>query len=149
MRGVCCVGFPNSILCRQGEQKGAKTYNTWASLVVTDPTTDQAVTGLSMGERTGSRIPQYLWSYVLGGLLDFVKVVAKHHGMRVVVLTIFGVDQLEGVTWVQRFFLGTHRCKQKSFLLNQISVLEAWLLGSDGMMPSGSIVLNCARGPFS
>jgi hypothetical protein len=45
--------------------KGAKTtYNTRDSLVVTDPTTSLAVTGLSMGERTGSRVFQYLWSYV-------------------------------------------------------------------------------------
>ena len=42
-----------------------KTYNTRDSLVVTDPTTDLAVTGLTMGERTGSRVFQYLWSYVL------------------------------------------------------------------------------------
>ncbi|KAK0740264.1 hypothetical protein B0T18DRAFT_417565 [Schizothecium vesticola] len=41
-----------------------KTYNTRDSLVVTDPTTSLAVTGLSMGERTGSRVLQYLWSYV-------------------------------------------------------------------------------------
>jgi hypothetical protein len=40
------------------------TYNTGDSLVVTDPTTDPAVVGLSMGERTGSRAFQRLWSYV-------------------------------------------------------------------------------------
>ncbi|KAK0728345.1 hypothetical protein B0T26DRAFT_636871, partial [Lasiosphaeria miniovina] len=42
-----------------------KTYNTRDSLVVTDPTTSLALTGLSMGERTGSRIFQWVWSYVL------------------------------------------------------------------------------------
>ena len=42
-----------------------ETYNTGDSLVVTDPTTSLAVTGLSMGERTGSRVFQYLWPYVL------------------------------------------------------------------------------------
>ncbi len=47
------------------ESRGKKTYNTRDSLVVTDPTTSLAVTGLSMGERTGSRIFQYLWSYVV------------------------------------------------------------------------------------
>jgi hypothetical protein len=62
------------------ESKKTKTYNTWDSLVVTDPTTDQAVTGLSMGERTGSRIFQYLWSYVFGRLRVLAKVAAKHHG---------------------------------------------------------------------
>jgi hypothetical protein len=36
------------------------------SLVVTDPTTNPPVSGLTMGERTGSRIFHYLWSYVLG-----------------------------------------------------------------------------------
>ena len=47
---------------KKGEKK---TYNTWDSLVVTDPTTSQALTGLSMGERTGSRVFQWVWSYVL------------------------------------------------------------------------------------
>ncbi|EGO53855.1 hypothetical protein NEUTE1DRAFT_50540 [Neurospora tetrasperma FGSC 2508] len=42
-----------------------KTYNTWDSLVVTDPTTSQAIGSLSMGERTGSRVFYHLWSYVL------------------------------------------------------------------------------------
>ena len=47
-------------------QKGTKiTYSPRDSLVVTHPTTSLAVTGLSMGERTGSRAFQYLWSYVL------------------------------------------------------------------------------------
>ncbi|KAL0941112.1 hypothetical protein CTRU02_203875 [Colletotrichum truncatum] len=42
-----------------------KTYNTRYSLVVTDPTTNPALIGLSMGERTGSRVFQWVWSYVL------------------------------------------------------------------------------------
>src|SRR6188474_3110979 len=46
-------------------QKEEETYNTKDSLVVTDPTTSLALTGLSMGERTGSRVPQWVWSYVL------------------------------------------------------------------------------------
>ena len=41
-----------------------KTYNTGDSLVVTDPTTDPAHSGLTRGERTGSRTFQRLWSYV-------------------------------------------------------------------------------------
>ncbi|CAF3540579.1 unnamed protein product [Fusarium graminearum] len=40
----------------------AKTYNSGDSLVVTDPTTNPPVSGLTMGERTGSRIFHYLWS---------------------------------------------------------------------------------------
>ncbi|KAK2021966.1 hypothetical protein LX32DRAFT_603703, partial [Colletotrichum zoysiae] len=42
-----------------------KTYNTRYSLIVTDSTTNPALTGLSMGERTGSRVLQWVWSYVL------------------------------------------------------------------------------------
>ena len=49
-----------------GCKKGPKTYNTRDSLVVTDPTTSLALTSLSMGEQTGSRIFQWVWSYVLG-----------------------------------------------------------------------------------
>ncbi|EGZ77592.1 hypothetical protein NEUTE2DRAFT_50704 [Neurospora tetrasperma FGSC 2509] len=45
--------------------KGKKTYSTWDSLVVTDPTTSHAIGGLSMGERTGSRVFHHLWPYVL------------------------------------------------------------------------------------
>jgi hypothetical protein len=44
---------------------GKKTYNSGDSLVVTDPTTNPPVSGLTKGERTGSRIFHYLWSYVL------------------------------------------------------------------------------------
>ncbi|KAK3944612.1 hypothetical protein QBC46DRAFT_404177 [Diplogelasinospora grovesii] len=47
---------------REKEANG-KTYNTRDSLVVTDPTTDLALSGLSMGERTGSRVFQWVWSY--------------------------------------------------------------------------------------
>ena len=46
-------------------KKKKKTYNTRDSLVVTDPTTSLALTGLSMGERTGSRVFQWVWSYVI------------------------------------------------------------------------------------
>ena len=41
-----------------------KTYNIRDSPVVTHPSTSLTITGLSMGERTGSRVFQYLWSYV-------------------------------------------------------------------------------------
>ena len=52
---------------QSGMEKKKKTYNTGDSLVVTDPTTNPAVAGLSRGERTGSRIFLRLWSYVLVG----------------------------------------------------------------------------------
>ena len=42
-----------------------KTYNTRDSLVVTDPTTSLALTCLSRGEQTGSRVLKWVWSYVM------------------------------------------------------------------------------------
>ena len=47
------------------KHRNITTYNTRDSLVVTDPTTNPAVSGLTRGERTGSRVLQILWSYVL------------------------------------------------------------------------------------
>ncbi|KAK1625588.1 hypothetical protein BDP81DRAFT_327607, partial [Colletotrichum phormii] len=41
------------------------TCNTGHSPVVSDPTTTPALTGLSMGERTGSRVLQWVWSHVM------------------------------------------------------------------------------------
>ena len=56
---------PLAVHRKDNGQKGKKrTYNTKDSLVVTDPTTGLALTGLSMGERTGSRAFQWVWSYV-------------------------------------------------------------------------------------
>ena len=51
----------------QGQQKNKnkKTYNTRDSLVVTHPTTSLALICLSMGERTGSRVLKWVWSYVV------------------------------------------------------------------------------------
>ena len=46
-------------------KKEAKTYNTEDSQVVTDPSTNSALSSLSMGERTGSRVFWKLWSYVM------------------------------------------------------------------------------------
>ena len=46
------------------EQKGAKTYNSGDSLVVTHLTTNPPVHCLYMAERTGSLIFSVLWSYV-------------------------------------------------------------------------------------
>ncbi|EGR52991.1 uncharacterized protein TRIREDRAFT_43401, partial [Trichoderma reesei QM6a] len=45
--------------------RAKKTYNSRCSLVVTHPTTNLPVSGLSMGEQTGPRIFHYLWSYVV------------------------------------------------------------------------------------
>ena len=47
------------------KQKYVKTYNTRDSLLVTDATTNPAVTCLYMGERTGSLVVRCMWSYVL------------------------------------------------------------------------------------
>ena len=55
---------------KKKDKKG--TYNTRDSLVVTDPTTNLAVSGLALGERTGPRVLQILWSYVLECGLNFI-----------------------------------------------------------------------------
>ena len=57
-------------------KKKKETYSTRDSLVVTHPTTSLAIRGLSMGERTGSRIFHYLWPYVLvmSGVVDLIPV---------------------------------------------------------------------------
>ena len=49
----------------KSEMPKEKTYNTRYSLVVTDPTTNPALPGLTMGEQTGPRILHELWSYVI------------------------------------------------------------------------------------
>ena len=61
-RVICCI-FPSE---RQLEQKKIKqkTYSTRDSPVVTHPSTSLAITCLSMGERTGSRVLRCLWPYV-------------------------------------------------------------------------------------
>ena len=48
------------------KSKKKKAYNTGDSPVVTDPTTSPALSGLTRGERTGSRAFQMVWSYVMG-----------------------------------------------------------------------------------
>ncbi|KAL7949116.1 hypothetical protein V8C42DRAFT_313348 [Trichoderma barbatum] len=49
------------------EKKGQKetTYNSRCSPVVTHLTTNLPLIGLTLGERTGSRIFQWIWSYVM------------------------------------------------------------------------------------
>ncbi|RPA86701.1 hypothetical protein BJ508DRAFT_203906, partial [Ascobolus immersus RN42] len=51
--------------------KRQKTYNTEGSCVVTHRSTNSAIRSLTMGERTGSRIPFNLWPYVKGLALMF------------------------------------------------------------------------------
>ena len=63
---------------RYGKRKDPKkklkeTYNTRYSLVVTDPTTNPAVSGLTRGERTRARVFHCVWSYVEEfGLLIYI-----------------------------------------------------------------------------
>ena len=52
------------LITMKAKKRGKITYNSRYSLVVTDPTTDQPLSGLTMGERTGSRIFHWVWSYV-------------------------------------------------------------------------------------
>ena len=55
-----------------------KTYNTEDSQVVTDPSTNSALSSLSMGERTGSRVFWKLWSYVLVSFFSMTYTVHYH-----------------------------------------------------------------------
>ena len=60
------------VICEYDAKKGKnKMYNTKDSLVVTDPTTNLALSGLSMGEQTGSRVFQRVWSYIEASLHYF------------------------------------------------------------------------------
>ncbi|ETR97025.1 hypothetical protein M419DRAFT_92634, partial [Trichoderma reesei RUT C-30] len=45
--------------------KKRKTYNSRCSPVVTHLTTNLPLIGLTLGEQTGSRIFQWIWSYVI------------------------------------------------------------------------------------
>ncbi|KAL2176061.1 hypothetical protein P884DRAFT_246506 [Thermothelomyces heterothallicus CBS 202.75] len=53
------------IIKMDGEKEQKKTYSTGDSPVVTDLSTSPAVSSLSRGERTGSRVLYCLWPYVL------------------------------------------------------------------------------------
>ena len=59
---------------RSRSMHGQKTYNTRDSLVVTDPTTDLALTNLIKGERTGSHVLSRIWSYVVVRSRNFVDI---------------------------------------------------------------------------
>ncbi|KHE81741.1 hypothetical protein GE21DRAFT_1275187 [Neurospora crassa] len=56
----CCQLRHKDVKIKPNPGTNKKTYNTRDSLVVTDPTTSLALTGLSMGERTGSRVFQWI-----------------------------------------------------------------------------------------
>ena len=58
------VDIMNPLDKNEPAARKTKTYNTRDSLVVTDPTTDRALTSLTRGERTGSRAFSWIWSYV-------------------------------------------------------------------------------------
>ncbi|PTB48389.1 hypothetical protein M431DRAFT_53100, partial [Trichoderma harzianum CBS 226.95] len=47
------------------EKGKKKTYNSRCSLMVTHSTTNLPLISLTLGERTGPRIFQWIWSYVL------------------------------------------------------------------------------------
>ncbi|PTB37265.1 hypothetical protein M441DRAFT_110533, partial [Trichoderma asperellum CBS 433.97] len=55
-----CISTSDKLQKRQKE----KTYNSRCSPVVTHLTTNLPLIGLTLGERTGSRIFQWIWSYV-------------------------------------------------------------------------------------
>ena len=66
MRPLSPIITATSRSCKRGKKEDTKTYNSRCSLVVTHPTTNLPVSGLSMGEQTGPRVFHYLWSYVMG-----------------------------------------------------------------------------------
>jgi hypothetical protein len=80
----------------QVEGKNNKTYNTRDSPVVTHPSTNLAITGLSMGERTGSRVFLCLWSYVTDSPSD--QVISPRH-------TIFLSQSEDGTRGFWRWLL--------------------------------------------
>lgn len=75
----------------RNQEKMTKTYNTGDSPVATDLGTNPALSSLTMGERTGSRIFWKAWSYVLspGAEVSLVLTVAvcweEKRGRRLVV----------------------------------------------------------------
>ncbi|KAK0741385.1 hypothetical protein B0T18DRAFT_332642 [Schizothecium vesticola] len=73
MYGVVCIwwkGTRGAVGARENRRLGFGTVFAYVSGTAgwgrngSDPIHKMAVTGLSMGERTGSRVFQYLWSYV-------------------------------------------------------------------------------------
>ena len=54
--------------------KEKKTYNSRYSLVVSDPTTNPPLAGLTRGEQTGSRTLPQVWSYVVEGIVNGAQV---------------------------------------------------------------------------
>ena len=58
-----CLSALIPLVCVLSSKK-FKTYNSWYSLVVTHPTTNQPISSLCMAERTGCPILLSLWSYV-------------------------------------------------------------------------------------
>ncbi|KAF1942817.1 hypothetical protein EJ02DRAFT_344672, partial [Clathrospora elynae] len=60
-------------------KKKVKTYNSRDSPVVTHLTTSPPVRGLTCGERTGSSVLLYLWSYVAVRVTDFLYIFVLSH----------------------------------------------------------------------
>ena len=77
--------------------KTQKTYSRGYSLVVTDPTTNPPITGLTRGERTGSRAFQCLWPYVEEVVLETHISLEMVIGLLLLLLksarVLFAVDQ--------------------------------------------------------
>ena len=61
--------------------QNAKTYNSWYSLVVTHPTTNQPISSLCMAERTGCPVFLSLWSYVKDNVQTVVNILTKTYEM--------------------------------------------------------------------
>ena len=64
IKRMYCVCKNSWLLLVKKKKAKEKTYNSWDSLVVTHPTTNQPIWSLCMAERTGCPVIFILWSYV-------------------------------------------------------------------------------------
>ncbi len=87
-----------------GKKKEAKTYNIEDSLVVTDPTTSSTLARLSRGERTGSRVFERMWSYVLEIGRGEVNEWAKHRSLTWTLSSILRRSIVRHCVWSYKSF---------------------------------------------
>ncbi|KAL5095548.1 hypothetical protein Trisim1_000319 [Trichoderma cf. simile WF8] len=62
---TCDTSKPHLLQRQKTAKKEDSTYNSRCSLMVTHSTTNLPLIGLTLGEQTGPRIFQWIWSYVL------------------------------------------------------------------------------------
>jgi len=96
------------------EKESKKTHNSWYSLVVTHPTTNnQPISSLSMPERTGQPVLLSLWSYVLEMSCSIKYIITYRRLIEVHGKERFGLDNVSCVFSVS---LQTHHITQSRHL---------------------------------